>query len=210
MIPSVLLVSLSAWAEVDVQDPQDCLIPEAVESAVSSVLLRHAQGNEVDLLLSVATVPGGRGTIANLRAVSGEGEIVLERSFDLAPEDCASAPALFATVLDRFLDELPLERWTLSGPRDPIILLEPVQEDDPVRVEVRLGATMGAAVGPRPHCASPRWGRTERGRSPWAECTGGPSHRRWETGSSRLEMACWRWLTAPRDPFGWSSRPAWG
>ena len=61
--------------------------------------------------VTVVANPGEGATVLTLRIVTLNGEIVLDRRFDLKAQDCPSAVELLATVLDTFLRELPRDSW---------------------------------------------------------------------------------------------------
>ncbi len=114
---SIFSTAAIANAAVDVSGTDSCVQRDAATPALEEVLQKHAGEREVDLLISVTETRGDGSTVVSLRAITGAGEKVLDREFALSSADCASATELLCTVVDRFVQALPLQKWTLQPKR---------------------------------------------------------------------------------------------
>lgn len=142
----LLLFPGIALASVEVRARTSCLEAEALDARLEQVLVDNAQSREIDLLVVVED-GGTTPIVVSLKAVSATGDIEIDREFTLVPADCARSTDLLATVLDRFVRDMPLEKWTLPLPR--ISAPPPKQEQRPVwltELSGRLGTY--AALAP--------------------------------------------------------------
>ncbi len=125
-----------------------CVQPQPLEAKLLEILREHAQARDVDLLVSVSEQgKDTQRTRVSLRGVTGDGDIVLERQFELSASDCASSTELLATVLERFVEKLPLERWTL-GPAPPPPVAPAPDEPDLFGLETNARLDAGGAFPP--------------------------------------------------------------
>lgn len=120
LVLASLLSAPAVWAteRVMVDDRTGCLAGSDTAGRLGAVI----DAGDPEALLSVAVVvaPAVDGSLATMRVlVNHSGELVLERTFTLAPVDCPSAPDLLGIVLERFLAEAPLERWRPPKPPAP-------------------------------------------------------------------------------------------
>ena len=96
-----------------VQSDGGCADAREVESRLGAAVALAATSREPDLALDVSATA----TRVVLRARDRDDTTVLEREWSVAEPDCTAVPDLLATVLTRFLDTFPADRW--SRPRPP-------------------------------------------------------------------------------------------
>lgn len=105
---------LLAAVVIAVQSDRACVDAREVESRLGAAIALAGPAREADLTIDVRA---SADTVV-LRARDREDVTVLEREWQIAAPDCASIPDLLATVLTRFLDTFPPDRW--SRPRPPL------------------------------------------------------------------------------------------
>jgi len=104
-----LLARADETTGVFLESRTGCLDGQGIEERLGAVLARHGAAGH--LSVTVADAPAVSGILVTLRAVwSPTGEVVIERRFDLLQGDCPSGVDLVEVVLERFLDEFPLEQ----------------------------------------------------------------------------------------------------
>jgi hypothetical protein len=140
-----LAASSAAWGSVDIKTTTTCLDKAQLAARLEMVLREHSRSREVDLMLTVDDRQDGDHTQIDLRGITGDGDLLLDRRFALSASDCQSATELLATIVDRFVQELPLEKWTLGSPPEP---MPPPPPQTPVAgrsvwVNGRLAASLG-------------------------------------------------------------------
>ncbi len=113
-----LPVPATASISVHIESHTECLDEEQLQLRIGKLLEHYEGGSEGSI--TVAGSPGETATIATLRVVTVVGEVVLDRLFELRPEDCPSAVDLFATVLEQFLREFPREGWGEDPQPQPV------------------------------------------------------------------------------------------
>lgn len=99
---------------------QACPTARDAQAAVHPVLARHGAQNS-GLVVSVATeVVDDLTRRLQLRVLRADGDIGLDRSYELPRGDCSSAAQLVAVTVDRFLASFP--RWldSASGGDQPL------------------------------------------------------------------------------------------
>lgn len=93
MLASLLAIAVGA---ITVEDPSGCLPVDETRAAL-----------ERDFAASAIRVVGRAGGPGTLLELEISGEISLDRTFEIAPEDCASAGELVRLVVARALSPLP-------------------------------------------------------------------------------------------------------
>jgi hypothetical protein len=140
-VSTVIIGVRPGGAAVEVKATAGCLNKSELTTRLGRVVSDHAGSREVDFLISIQEQKAGENTGVDLKGITGEGDVVLDRQFVLSSSDCQSATELLATVVERFIQELPLERWTLEP--GPATLEQPkpsaVVEGRPIWVTGRLG-----------------------------------------------------------------------
>ena len=109
-----------AGAALEVEARGACVDAPAVRARLAPLLAPYATARGG--LVSVVAQKASDGTAVTLRVVSVAGDVVLERRLVLRPEDCHSGPELLATILERFLREVPRGSWADPPPRPPPVL----------------------------------------------------------------------------------------
>lgn len=154
---SLIVTASIVNAAVDVSGSASCVHPESVTAALEEVLREHSASHEVDLLVTVTEKTSGESTIVMLRALTGDGDKVLDREFELSSADCASSTELLRTVTRRFVQALPLERWTLEPPskKEPPQVVapavpppSPIEKEDPLLLTVAVRAAADLQIAP--------------------------------------------------------------
>ncbi|MBN1962081.1 MAG: hypothetical protein JW841_14160 [Deltaproteobacteria bacterium] len=102
--------ALYAGAALDIESTSGCVKPNAVRARLKPVLEPYADARGGTI--AVVSHKAGKVTSVTLRVVALNGDVVFYRRLKLQPEDCPSAPALIATIIDRFLHNFPRARWT--------------------------------------------------------------------------------------------------
>jgi hypothetical protein len=87
-----------------------CVDPPATEAVIVDVLERH-RAMDSGLRVDVTVAPP---TVIQLRVVRLDGDVGLDRTFQLEPADCASAAQLLALSVDRWLSAFP--EWAEPPP----------------------------------------------------------------------------------------------
>ena len=105
---------------VDIKASTHCLDENRLGPRLQDILVNHAKSREVDLLITVEDREASGNTEVILRGITGDGDLVLDRHFTLSTSDCESSTDLLVTVSTRFVQELPLERWTLGRTPVPV------------------------------------------------------------------------------------------
>lgn len=109
-----------AGAALEVEARGACVDASAVRTRLAPLLAPYATARGG--VVSVVAQRASDGTAVTLRVVSVAGDVVLERRLVLRPEDCHSGPELLATILERFLREVPRGSWADPPPRPPPVL----------------------------------------------------------------------------------------
>lgn len=155
-----VLEGTASAATLQVESRTTCLEPNTLEHRLSGVLKSYQVGAKS--LVTVVANPGQHGaTVAILRVITLNGEIVLERLFKLERPDCPSGVDLLAAVLDSFLHDFPRAGWDENP--SPRVLAPIVQMPDHVMVDRDVSQFAGlafAALGTR---LAPVGGDTEFG-----------------------------------------------
>jgi hypothetical protein len=106
---ALLLATPLARAEVEIDGDAACLARAPLRARLEQVLA--AEQRAARLGVEVREARTGALATVTLVARTAWGEALLERRYELAPADCASATELLALVLERFLAGFPAERW---------------------------------------------------------------------------------------------------
>jgi RNA polymerase sigma factor (sigma-70 family) len=95
---------------VFVEQQTDCMAISDIKSALASVLRDREESRH--MIVTVVVSPTLDGAMAVLRAIGREtGEIHLERTLSIAPEECADAHLVLKVMLEQFLTDFPIEKW---------------------------------------------------------------------------------------------------
>jgi hypothetical protein len=106
------LVSRTGWTEVRIDNSSRCFETASLEERLEGVLGRFSGSPRVDLRVSVVSSRSRSGVSSIALTVRTPwGEVLLERWYELSPEDCRSAGKLLALVLERFLSGFPAMKW---------------------------------------------------------------------------------------------------
>ncbi|MFH1132799.1 MAG: hypothetical protein V1754_15810, partial [Pseudomonadota bacterium] len=152
IIVLVLGFAAPSAASVDISATTACLNRQSIAERVEKVMKDMSSNRTVDLLVLVQDEQPEKDqpVIVHLRAITGDGQVVLKRKYELGPKDCKSADELLATVLERFLTRLPLEQWTLPPTRPaksrPLEQTKPVEK--PVNIETTAQVVINSAWVP--------------------------------------------------------------
>ncbi len=93
-----------------VEQQTDCMSVQDIRTALSDVLASREESKF--MIVTVVVSPGVEKTLAVLRVVEREtGEILMERRFGIAPEECANAHLALKAMLEQFLTGFPIEKW---------------------------------------------------------------------------------------------------
>jgi hypothetical protein len=115
-----------------VEQKTDCMAVLDIKSALASVLETREEAGF--MIVTVVVSPAVDRTLAVLRAIDREtGEILLERTLNIAPEECTNAHLVLKVMLEQFLTGFPIAKWKEKHaeavpppPTDPIIKTEKV------------------------------------------------------------------------------------
>ena len=93
-----------------------CLDSAAATARLQQVLAAR-NATYADLIIRVDVTPAADALALHVTVTRASGESGLDRTYSLAPADCASAVDLVALGVDRFLDSFP--DWATSAPPRP-------------------------------------------------------------------------------------------
>jgi hypothetical protein len=130
-------------ADVEIHATGGCLDARAVRARLE-VIAGRTRGGSLDVRVAERVAPDGSAEVS-LRVLRTQ-RVVLDRQFQLAPSECASATALLGVVLDRLVTELPVEGWA-AEPRVPA---RPVAVELPAAYQLVLvsaASVEGAPLG---------------------------------------------------------------
>ncbi len=93
-----------------VEQQTDCMIISNIKQALESVLIGRNEAQY--MIITVVVSPTVDGAVAFLRAVERQtGEILLERTLNIAPNECSQAHKVLALMLEQFLTGFPMAKW---------------------------------------------------------------------------------------------------
>lgn len=136
---ALLLATPLVRAEVNVEGDAACLTRALLRARLEQVLA--AEQRAARLAIEVREARTGVLATVTLVAKTVWGEALLERRYELAAADCASATELLALVLERFLAGFPAERWRALERRAALAALDR-------RLEVALEAAVALELVP--------------------------------------------------------------
>jgi hypothetical protein len=93
-----------------VEQQTDCMAIPDIKSALRSVLDPREESEF--MIVTVVVSPAVDGTLAVLRAIDREtGEILLERTLNIADGECGDAHLVLKVMMEQFLTGFPIEKW---------------------------------------------------------------------------------------------------
>ena len=108
---TLLSGSLGLANGVEVYGSSDCLEPRKAEDAIARVVDELRPDDEAKLSVRAAVALDGENVSASLKLTNEAGQVLLERRYALARDDCDELTDLYVLVVREFLRELPAEDW---------------------------------------------------------------------------------------------------
>jgi hypothetical protein len=101
-----------------VEQQTDCMAVSDIKSSLVSVIKNREEFQYI--IISVVVSPAVAGTLATLRVIAREtGEILMERTLSILPEECVDAHLVLKVMLEQFLATFPIEEWKESQAPSP-------------------------------------------------------------------------------------------
>ncbi len=118
-----------------VEQQTDCMEIADIKAALASVLESREESRF--MIVTVVVSPTVGGSLAILRVIEREtGEILLEKSLSIVPEECADAHLVLGVMVEQFFTSFPIEKWKeKQAPPPPPPPLEPVTRTERVVVD---------------------------------------------------------------------------
>jgi hypothetical protein len=115
---------------VFVEQQTDCMAIADIKTALAAVLTPREESKY--MIVTVVVSPALDKTLAVLRAIDREtGEILLERTLRIAPEECTDAHRVLKVMLEQFLTGFPIEKWrekqakkSVEVSKPPVVVLK--------------------------------------------------------------------------------------
>jgi hypothetical protein len=117
-----------------VEQQTDCMEIADIKAALASVL--DSREESPFMIVTVVVSPTVGGSLAVLRVIEREtGEILLEKSLNIVPEECADAHLVLKVMLEQFFTGFPIQKWKekqAPSPPEPVVRTERVVVDQEV------------------------------------------------------------------------------
>lgn len=129
------------FSGIFVEQQTGCMAISDIKSSLSEVLTPREESKF--MIVTVVISPALDKTLAVLRAIERKtGEILLEKTLRITPEECADAHLVLKVMLEQFLTGFPIEKWKEKQVATTWVSA-PIQGRHKVVIEKKIGTLHG-------------------------------------------------------------------